>query len=91
MFINFDFCWDLDFFLVSSFIVFFFFFHWKIITLNFLKTLVFYNVCIRSTSVNMFPANSGRLPHFDKNGTYWGELQLHYSYKPLIYDVDMYK
>ena len=42
-----------------------------------------------STSVNMFSANWGRLPHFDKNGIYWGELQLYYSYKPLIYDVDI--
>ena len=28
--------------------------------------------CMRSTSVNMFSADRGRLPHFDKNFIYWG-------------------
>ena len=52
---------------------------------------MFYYACMRSTSVNMFSANWARLPYFDKNGTYWGELQLYYFYKPFMYDVDMYK
>ena len=55
------------------------------------NAIVFYYACMRSTSLNMLSENWGRLPHFDKNGTDLGELQLPHSYKPLIYDVDMYK
>ena len=40
------------------------------------NAIVFYYACMRSTSLNMISENWGRLPHFDKNGTDLGELQL---------------
>ena len=72
--------------------MFFYFFPLKRDYTEFFENaVVFYYACMRSTSLNMLSENWGRLPHFDKNGTDLGELQLHHSYKPLIYDVDMYK
>ena len=70
------------------FLGFLFLFHWRHYIRFFENTIVC--SCMRFTSVILFSANWGRLHHFDKNGIYWGELQLYY-YKPLIYDVDISK
>ena len=77
MFINFYFCWDIDFFLVSLSRVFLLL---KRHYIGVFENPIAYS-CMRSTRVNMFSANWGSLLHFDKNVVFfwWGRRKLLHS------------
>ena len=69
MFMNFYFCWDIDFFLFSGFSVVF---SLKRHYIGFFKNIVY--LCMQSTSVNMFSANWGETPPILIKIVFSGEL-----------------
>ena len=78
-------------FAFAEILIFFFsfkfvlFFHWKDITLNFLKTLLF---IVSVILVCRLPVWTCSL-QIGGDSPILGKLQLYYSYKPLIHDVDI--
>ena len=69
MFMNFYFCWDIDFFLFSSFSIVF---SLKRHYIGFFKNIVY--LCMQSSSVNMLSANWGETPPILIKMVFSGEL-----------------